>query len=195
VLVQEAVKFGIAGALYLAGTGRAERERDLAGRSVRTWLALAGLPATLYTVQNVASLMTYQNLEALTFNVLDQTKTLSAALSCYFVIGQRQSRMQVAALCTLVFATLVFERIVPVGLRDALRGILGARSSRGSLAGAGRRATHGVAPLLAASLISGLAGALTQRVMQGAPGGASRAGDGGRRRPAPRGTPTSSAWR
>ena len=80
--------------------------------SVKTWIALAGLPAFLYTIQNVAALMAYQNLEALTFNVLNQTKILSAALSCYFVMGQRQSKMQVISLCFLILSTLVIEQIL-----------------------------------------------------------------------------------
>jgi UDP-sugar transporter A1/2/3 len=71
VLVQELVKFGIAGAIYFSGTKKETREKDLEGWSVKTWIALAGLPAFLYTIQNVAALMAYQNLEALTFNVLN----------------------------------------------------------------------------------------------------------------------------
>ena len=82
------------------------------GWSVKTWIALAGLPAFLYTIQNVAALMAYQNLEALTFNVLNQTKILSAALSCYFVMGKRQSKMQVISLCVLILSTLVIEQIL-----------------------------------------------------------------------------------
>ena len=56
VLVQEVVKFGIAGAIYFSGTKKEVREKDLQGWSVKTWLALAGLPAFLYTIQNVAAL-------------------------------------------------------------------------------------------------------------------------------------------
>ena len=86
--------------------------RIIIGWSVKTWIALAGLPAFLYTIQNVAALIAYQNLEALTFNVLNQTKILSAALSCYFVMGKRQSKMQVVSLCILILSTLVIEQIL-----------------------------------------------------------------------------------
>jgi UDP-sugar transporter A1/2/3 len=190
VLVQELVKFVIAGAIYFSGTKKATREKDFEGWSIKTWIALAGLPAFLYTIQNIAALMAYQNLEALTFNVLNQTKILSAALSCYFVMGKRQSKMQVVSLCILILSTLVIEQILnpsafvslmsfrggatSYGLQNTLKGMAGAFSSLSSNAsGAGRRVTHGIIPILVASLISGMAGALTQKNLQGSQGGAS----------------------
>ena len=129
--------------------------------------------------------MAYQNLEALTFNVLNQTKILSAALSCYFIMGKRQSKMQVISLCILILSTLVIEEILTpnaiisilpsrggapaFGLGNAFKGMMGASSSFG----AKRHVTHGVIPLLVASLISGMAGALTQKNLQGSQGGTS----------------------
>mmetsp|Transcript_34483 Transcript_34483/g.62020 ORF Transcript_34483/g.62020 Transcript_34483/m.62020 type:complete len:503 (+) Transcript_34483:173-1681(+) len=189
VLVQELVKFGIAWAIYFSGTKKATREKDFEGWSIKTWIALAGLPAFLYTIQNLASLMAYQNLEALTFNVLNQTKILSAALSCYFVMGKRQSKMQVVSLCILIISTLVIEKILHPsafvsllsmrggvtahGLQNTLKGMAGSFSSLSSIAnGAGRRVTHGIIPILVASLISGMAGALTQKNLQGSQGSA-----------------------
>jgi UDP-sugar transporter A1/2/3 len=155
------------------------------GWSVKTWIAFAGLPAFLYTIQNVAALMAYQNLETLTFNVLNQTKILSAALSCYFVMGKRQTKMQVIALCILMASTLVIEQILKpsaiisllsmrggataFGIQNAFKGMAGAFSSLSAT----RRVTHGVVPLLVASLISGMAGALTQKNLQGSQGGKS----------------------
>jgi UDP-sugar transporter A1/2/3 len=187
VLVQELVKFGIAGTIYFSGTKKETREKDLDGWSVKTWISLAGLPAFLYTIQNLAAVMAYQNLEALTFNVLNQTKILSAALSCYFVMGKRQSKMQVISLCILIVSTLVIEKILHPGVfasllsmgggggtASALKGMTGAFSSLRSIAsGAGMRFTHGIIPILVASLISGMAGALTQKNLQGSQGGAS----------------------
>jgi len=190
VLIQEVVKFGIAGSMYWAGTGKEKRVKDFEGWSIKSWITLAGLPAFLYTIQNISSLMAYQNLEALTFNVLNQTKILSAALSCYFVMGKRQSKMQVVSLLLLTLSTLVIEKIlhlgsiasllrgggvggVAFGLGNAVKGMAGSFSSLGALSGsAGRRFTHGIVPILAASLISGMAGALTQLNLQG--GGSSK---------------------
>lgn len=143
------------------------------GWSVKTWIALAGLPAFLYTIQNVAALMAYQNLEALTFNVLNQTKILSAALSCYFVMGKRQSKMQVISLCVLIVSTLVIEQILHPGIFASLLS-MGSGTAKLSGSFSGRRVTHGVVPILVASLISGMAGALTQKNLQGGSfGGAS----------------------
>jgi UDP-sugar transporter A1/2/3 len=156
-----------------------------AGWSVKTWIAFAGLPAFLYTIQNVAALMAYQNLDGLTFNVLNQTKILSAALSCYFVMGKRQSKMQVISLCILILSTLVIEQVLKptaiislfsmrggataFGLQNAIKGMAGAFSSNSAT----KHVSHGVVPLLVASLISGMAGALTQKNLQGSQGGTS----------------------
>ncbi|KAL3803867.1 hypothetical protein HJC23_004029 [Cyclotella cryptica] len=186
VLVQEVVKFAIAGTIYLTGTAKEKRAKDFEGWSIKMWIALAGLPAFLYTIQNLSSLMAYQNLEALTFNVLNQTKILSAALFCFLVMGKRQSRMQVASLVLLTLSTLVIEKIVhpgvliglmsrggrtgaaALGVEGMIQGLKGLTSTFGVRGGsAGKRFTHGVLPILVASLISGLAGALTQLNLQG----------------------------
>lgn len=84
---------------------------------MKTWLTVAGIPASLYCIQNLATLMAYQNLEPLTFNVLNQTKTLSAALCCYFVMGKVQSSVQVVALLLLFFSACVIEKIVPLKIK------------------------------------------------------------------------------
>ena len=210
------------------------------GWTVSDWIQVAGIPAALYAIQNVASLKAYQNLDALTFNVLNQTKTLSAALCCYLIMGKRQSKLQVVALLLLLLAALVMEKLVPVNdllnyttsspllsweywkdwsssssddntsrrtttstssvsntgsnRRDS-GGTANAKSnnsndggsesdsqvqslvaaaanaSTAALTGDGvywdaHRFTMGVGPILLASLISGLAGALSQRTMQ-----------------------------
>ena len=169
VLVQELVKFVIAGTIYFTGTTKETREKDYNDWSIKTWIALAGIPAFLYTIQNIAALMAYQNLEALTFNVLNQTKILSAALSCYFILGKRQSSMQVFSLCILIGSTLVIEQILnPTAIKSLLSGsAFKSMSGSFSLSGASRRVTHGVIPLLLASFISGIAGACCQRCTQG----------------------------
>jgi UDP-sugar transporter A1/2/3 len=118
--------------------------------------------------------MAYQNLEALTFNVLNQTKILSAALFCFLVMGKRQSRMQVASLVLLTLSTLIIEKIVhPTAFMTLIKGSgptfgLGKFMER-MLGGDnfGRRFTHGIIPIIVASGISGLAGALTQLNLQG----------------------------
>ena len=185
VFVQEVVKFIMAGAIYFSGTSKTAREADFEEWSIKTWFAIAGLPAFLYTVQNIFTLMAQQNIEALTFNVLNQTKILSAALSCYLILGKQQSKMQMLSLCLLVFSTLVIERIInpaslflldgrerAFALGNTLKDVCGAFLS---LRSGNRRVTHGVAPLLVASMISGTAGALTQLSTQG---GARRAWGG-----------------
>ena len=165
--------------------------------TVTTWLSVACIPAGLYAVQNLAALQAYQNLDALTYNVLNQTKTLSAALCCYLVMGRTQSRMQVVALFILLLSALVMERIVTIDkllqtVQSALSVLLQqstqndtddntaiddndnastpASNSNDSDGNYSVHLTQGVAPILLASFISGLAGALSQKNLQGTGG-------------------------
>jgi solute carrier family 35 (UDP-sugar transporter), member A1/2/3 len=138
---------------------------------VSSWFAVAFVPAALYSVQNMAALLAYQNLDALTFNVLNQTKTLSAALCCYLVMGRTQSVTQVLALAILLLSALVMEGVLPL---DRFLFFL---SSEGTFQHEkhdqqweSRHWTYGVLPVLAASFISGLAGALSQKNLQSVSG-------------------------
>jgi len=131
-----------------------------------TTIKIAGIPAFLYLIQNLSSLLAYQNLQPLTFNVLNQTKTLSAALCCYFVMGRKQSKKQVGSLFLLLGSALVMEKIVPLPFLSV--GTAGGAAA--SLTMSTLHWTHGVAPILLASFISGLAGALCQKNLQSASG-------------------------
>ena len=135
------------------------------------WIA-AGFPAGLYMVQSYCSLTAYQNLSPITYNVLNQTKTLSAAAWCYILMRQLQSRLQVVSLFVLLSAALVMERVIPLPFsrqkQEVEPSTLVSESSSSSSRD-DQQMTHlklGVLPVLAASLISGLAGAWTQKNLQ-----------------------------
>ena len=188
VFTQEIIKLIISVYAYLGSTTREQQRADWGdgGRPhlLVKQLAIAGLPAALYCVQNIVSLLAYQNLDPVSYNVLNQSKTLSAALCCYLVLGARQSGVQIMALGLLLGAALILEKILPVsmlipGLGGAVSGAAGAAGGTGILATLGnaitsltsgdmaRRVTHGVLPILFASFLSGLAGALVQKAVQG----------------------------
>ncbi len=135
------------------------------GWKVSIWVTVAFLPAALYALQNLAALQAYQNLDSLTFNVLNQTKTLSAALCCYLVMGRKQSPVQVFSLLLLLFSALVMERLIP------LDSILSAGVSMEVPEWGSKHWSHGVAPIMLASFISGLSGALSQKNLQSQGGG------------------------
>ena len=133
------------------------------------------VPAGLYAVQNLSALMAYQNLDALTFNVLNQTKTLSAAICCYFVMGRSQSLVQSAALVLLLLSALVMEGIVPLpgmsSSNDDSASPSNNNNSETTKQWETRHLVNGVLPILLASFLSGLAGALSQQNLQKAGGG------------------------
>ena len=128
------------------------------GWSVQSWWVVAGIPAALYVIQNYCALMAYQNLPPVTFNVLNQTKTLSAALCCYLVMSRPQSKLQIVSLMLLLLSALVIEKVVPLG-----------KVAQDTTTTQEDRRTHivtGVVPILVASFLSGLAGALSQKSLQ-----------------------------
>lgn len=97
------------------------------------------------------------------------THQLSAALCCWLIIGRKQSKAQIFALFLLLLSALVIEKIVTLdnvlGNNDD-----GNAASESLMALEPRHFTHGVVPILVASGISGLAGAITQKNLQSASG-------------------------
>lgn len=173
VFTQETVKL-IIGVVGIS-LGRTSWSDVTSGWTIMSWLRLALLPATIYLIQNMCSLLAYQNLDAITYNVLNQTKTLSAALSCYLIMKKKQSTVQMMALLLLLMSALVMEKIVP--LDKMLPSYwMSDNSSAGGDDDNGtnnvmsnlspRHFSHGVLPIMVASLLSGLAGAITQKSLQ-----------------------------
>ena len=180
VLTQDVVKFLMAGfALFVTG-GFAEA---VVGWNVKTWLAVAGVPAVLYCFQNMATLIAYQNLSPLTFNVLNQTKTLSAALCCYLLMGRVQSKVQILSLFILFASACVIEKIVPIRFWEKNKesddsngnGLTSEVTSEKDHMDPTQHDNHsqGVIAVLLASFISGLAGAWAQKSLQSSSGLAS----------------------
>lgn len=166
VMMQEILKVVISSFVLFVGN-KDTRKEALKGWNLKTALLIGGLPAALYCVQNMAALMAYQNLEPLTFNVLNQTKTLSAALCCYLIMGRKQSKTQMVSLVILLSSALIIERVISLSAPFISFGGGGAATTT---AAATKHLTQGVAPILLASFISGLAGALAQRNLQPSPG-------------------------
>ena len=164
--MQEILKV-VMSAFVLFGGNRDTRKEALKGWNLKTALMIGGLPAALYCVQNMAALIAYQNLEPLTFNVLNQTKTLSAALCCYLIMGRKQSKAQMASLVVLLASALIIEKVISLTAPFVSFG-----GGGGVAATATQHFTQGVAPILLASFISGLAGALAQKNLQSSSGDA-----------------------
>lgn len=145
----------------------------LTGWTIQSGMLVAGIPAAIYVVQNYCALMAYQNLPPITFNVLNQTKTLSAALCCYFILGRLQSPLQIVSLFLLLLSALVIEKVIPLQRESYINGIDTTTNTtittNATTAAANDRRTElisGVIPVLMASFLSGLAGALSQKSLQ-----------------------------
>lgn len=112
----------------------------------------AALPAAIYSVQNLLLQQAYPNLDFITFNLLNQSKLLSTALFVYFLMGQKQSPMQCLALVMLMAGAALISG-------DSAQQKDGKASEN--------KFWEGVVPLMLASVLSGIAAALSQLALQG----------------------------
>lgn len=149
--------------------------RQLQNYSFQSTLLAAGIPSALYALQGTLTYTSYQNLDAVTYNGLTQLKVLSSALCCYLVLGQRQSLVQVLSLGILMISTMVFQGSWKdwIGREtksiDMVSGSVATKSDRAY--DYNRRLILGVLPCIGATLLSGLAGAFSQRSLQTQVGG------------------------
>jgi len=188
-LVEEIVKTAISAVIFL-GSGGDHKRKVLQGWSLSSSLLVAGLPAALYAIQGVCQYIAYQNLDSVSFNGLAQTKMLSAAFFCFLLMGKKQSLFQIVALALLSMSALIFQGTLSIP--SLLSKISSLTSTNGSVAinvlkpkasstskknqdvsdnrentlRKKHRFTHGVVPCLAATLLSGFAGALSQKGLQ-----------------------------
>lgn len=158
-LVEEMIKFsmGIGGFLIT------DSWSSIKGWKPYSTLIAAGLPSALYALQGTLTYTSYQNLDAFTFNGLTQLKTLSAALCCYFVMGKTQSLMQIFALAILSVIPLVLEG------KFNMKSILSFKRNTkdcGDTKSLRNRLLLGIFPCLGATLLSGLAGSMSQKSLQ-----------------------------
>ena len=152
VLGTEVAKILIAGAM-IAVDGPGAFARTFAN-----WTPKAGsvsvLPSLVYAVQNYLLVVGASSLDSVTFNCLNQSKLVSTALCVYFVFGVRQSLTQTLALGGLLVAGAILQE----GGGVASGAEKDADQTRAKVAG--------VAAVLAASALSGVASAATQFSLQ-----------------------------
>ena len=167
-MVEEICKMGLS-AFFFMSCGKDVVASSLQGWTLQSSLLLAGLPAILYATQGVLTYLGYQHTDSVTFNGLNQTKTLSAALWCYLLMGKRQSPVQIVALGILVFSALLFQGTLSFSSlfqksdgKEEKDGIEETRQHTSF--------SKGILPCLGAAGISGLAGALSQKGVQMAGG-------------------------
>ena len=149
VLVGEGVKFGISMIMLLAS---GETAAQLSQWDLVSSLQAAAAPALVYSVQNVLVQTAYPNISSLMFNLLNQTKTLSAAVFVYILMGKRQSLIQCLALGMLFTAAVMLST---------------GKSSSKDEEEKENDFLWGIVPVLGASALSGFASGLCQVTLQG----------------------------
>ena len=152
VLGTEVAKILIAGAM-IAVDGPGALARTFADWTPKA-ASLSVLPSLVYAVQNYLLVVGASSLDSVTFNCLNQSKLVSTAACVYFVFGVRQSLAQTLALGGLLVAGAILQE------------------GGGVASGAEKDADQtrikfaGVAAVLAASALSGVASTATQFSLQ-----------------------------
>lgn len=121
---------------------------------IRTWnfrdsLKISGLPAAIYAGQSMCIQIAYVNLDSLVFNVVNQTKVLSTAIFVYLICNRRQSKVQCIALIILILSAFLVS-----GKSNSVESTQTTTFSIGLVC------------VLAASLSSGLASALSELALR-----------------------------
>ena len=157
VLTTELTKIFIACALMAAEGSFA---RNFAGWNLRA-ASLSVLPALIYAAQNYLLVVGYQSMDSVTFNCLNQSKLVSTALFVYLIFGVKQSYPQLIAL-----AGLCGRRSPGSSALLPFPSSSSSTSSSSSSLAASVDFRAGVAAVLAASAMSGLASAAVQLALQ-----------------------------
>lgn len=166
VIATELTKIWIA-AVVIFSESATVREKIFSNWTLKSSLQNAALPACMYAIQNLLVQNAYQLLDSMTFNLLNQTKTLSAALCLYLVMNKRQSLIQVGALLLLLGAAVVLN-LPTVQFTNEIPFMLFPTAQASTLnAAAIANYQLGVVMVLGASGLSGLSTALTQRALAG----------------------------
>ena len=119
--------------------------------SLKTSVSTAAVPAIVYALQNIAITHAQRNLDGLTYNIINQSKLLSAAVMSYLVLGRKQNRGQSIALFGLVVAS---------GMAVV------STSASTSISSFESNTWAGLVAALTASGLSGLSGALSDKALQ-----------------------------
>lgn len=154
LLSSNTMKIFISASVLLLGSTKEELKAIARSWTFRDSTLKAGLPSALFAGQGWLLQVGQTHLDSLTFNLLNQTKTLSAALICYLLLGRRQSAIQCFALFLLFLSALLLSKKRSTSVDDLMP-----RDERFWL---------GVVPVLVAVVSSGLTAALTQRALKGA---------------------------
>jgi len=112
-------------------------------------LRVAAFPSFIYAFQNILIQTAYRNLDALVFNLINQTKLLWSALFLYIILGRRQSTQQIFALSLLMLAAVLLS------------------SNNNTQSQVQQNSFElGIVPVILASISSGIATALSQSALQ-----------------------------
>mmetsp|Transcript_11831 Transcript_11831/g.28289 ORF Transcript_11831/g.28289 Transcript_11831/m.28289 type:complete len:369 (-) Transcript_11831:126-1232(-) len=140
--------------MLLCGNTPQELTGILSSWTVRDSFLRAGLPAVLFSMQGWLLQVGQAHIDSLSFNLLNQTKTLSAALMCYLILGKRQSIVQCVALVLLFVSALLLGTKGCASFKQHIQ-----RDNADAF-------MFGVLPVLVAALSSGLTAAMTQRTLK-----------------------------
>lgn len=172
IVATEVFKIVIAAVSFVA-LPQKELRRMWSNWSVTQSLRAVAPPAVIYAVQNLLIQASFKHgINPMLFNLLNQTKTLSAAFWIYVIIGKGQSTIQIFALLLLLASAVILNldsmSVVSTSPEESsLEQTAGDDSSLLYSVYAALFSSNNVAVVcvVAASMLSGLSAALTQMIL------------------------------
>lgn len=127
------------------------------GWTITDSLVLAGPPAMVYAIRSLCKLGAYRICDGVTFNIINQTKTVFCAISAWILLGEAQTLQQCAALSCAVFAGALL--ILP---QRSARSACEMPQETATPSAQSSSSTTGMMLALATAVCSGVAAALSQ---------------------------------
>lgn len=94
---------------YLSAAQYADFKKAFLRRTLWESLRDSAAPAVCYAIQNLLLQHGYLYLDSMTFNIINQTKTISAAFCLWLLLGYKQSAVQIFSLFLLLAAAVVLN--------------------------------------------------------------------------------------
>lgn len=109
VLTTELFKLIIVGVLLSTRESPSTLKEIWSKLTITSSLKYSALPGLLYVIQNMMTQYGQQYVDSMTYNLLNQTKTLSTAFFCFILLDVKQSVQQLLGLFLLFVAAMVLQ--------------------------------------------------------------------------------------
>eukprot|EP01084_Bolivina_argentea_P108201 193357_1 len=156
VMVQETLRFTFC---MLSLSLTKELSTEISKWDFKDSLSIAFIPAAIYNVQNIFAFYSYQNLDPLVFNLMNQTKIIWSAIFLKLILNKTPSKKELSSLFMLFIVAIMLcyetrKKEKKINTENENKTKYNKQHSKGLFA------------MLLATICSGFAGVLSQKALQ-----------------------------